>query len=86
MTTETTTETTTDPMIACEDCGERFTDEQDLDVIDDMHERVDSGEIMPCGQCPKCGCLCHYDPLIRPTGITLDDLTRWTAELTEARR
>lgn len=42
----------------CQDCQETFND-GDLAPIDDIYERVSPGEIMPSGECPKCGALCQ---------------------------
>ncbi len=42
----------------CNNCGKLWTTDQ-LERIDDFWDRVNAGEIMPSGQCPDCGCLCH---------------------------
>jgi hypothetical protein len=42
----------------CQDCQWKG-DEADCDAIEDIFERVDPGEPMPSGQCPKCGALCQ---------------------------
>jgi len=42
----------------CENCGKLW-DEDDLDPIEDLYERVFPGEVMPYGQCPECGAVCH---------------------------
>lgn len=44
--------------------------ESDAGPIADLHERVEPGEIMPSGECPKCGALVHrswqsYSPYAR---------------------
>lgn len=45
--------------VECQNCdwaGER----KDCNPIADIMERVDAGELMPAGECPKCGALCHF--------------------------
>jgi hypothetical protein len=44
----------------CDSCGTLW-DEDELEPIDDLHQRVAPGEIMPAGQCPDedCGAVCH---------------------------
>ena len=44
--------------VKCENCSWSgdFTEQ---DVIDNLYDRVAGGEIMPSGQCPECGSLCH---------------------------
>jgi hypothetical protein len=44
--------------VKCENCSWRG-DLADTNEIDDFWERVNAGEIMPAGQCPECGALCH---------------------------
>lgn len=44
---------------ACANCGASYEDMGDMNYISDLHERVAPGEIMPAGECPACGCLCH---------------------------
>lgn len=47
-----------DDAVECDDCD--WTGKgTDLDLISDFEERVSSGEIVPAGQCPKCGSLAH---------------------------
>lgn len=47
-----------DAKVACQDCDwEGFG--ADLDMICDFEDRVCAGEIVPAGQCPECGVLCH---------------------------
>ena len=50
--------------VHCQDCAWTGT-EADTGEIDDFFERVDttagSIEIMPCGECPECGCLSAID-------------------------
>jgi hypothetical protein len=44
----------------CDSCGTLW-DEDELEPIADLHQRVVPGEIMPVGQCPDedCGAVCH---------------------------
>lgn len=42
----------------CDDCR-RVWATGDLVRINDFWDRVNAGEIMPSGQCPSCGALCH---------------------------
>ena len=44
----------------CQNCDWKGEDRQTED-IQDFWERVDPGEIMPCGQCPVCHALCQLD-------------------------
>jgi hypothetical protein len=44
----------------CQNCDARWT-EDDLLPITNIEERVLPGEIMPSGECPGCGALCHPD-------------------------
>src|SRR5512137_213778 len=46
-------------MHLCQGCGERIGDRELLGGIRDLGERVAPGEIMPSGECPRCGALCH---------------------------
>lgn len=51
----------------CENCD--WTDDLDPSAdtaISHIWERVDPGEPMPAGQCPKCGALCHLIPVYTP--------------------
>ena len=44
----------------CDECdwaGTQF----DMNPIDDVHQRVEPGELMPAGQCPRCGALLGVD-------------------------
>jgi len=57
--------------VACQDCDWTGTESQ-CKEIDDFHERVSAGEIMPYGQCPECGALCHAEaPDYVPTTLYL---------------
>lgn len=42
----------------CGNCGAYWPFES-LNDIHKLYERVQPGEIMPSGECPKCGSLCH---------------------------
>jgi rubredoxin len=42
----------------CGDCGLTF-NEDDLNDIRQLWERVLPGDIMPAGECPVCGALAH---------------------------
>jgi len=46
------------PWFECQDCGQHWT-EENLEPIRDVFQRVAPGEIMPAGECPECGALCH---------------------------
>lgn len=41
----------------CGNCDFETDDADDLNLIEDVHVRVESGEIFPAGECPDCGCL-----------------------------
>src|SRR3954468_5859162 len=59
---------------ACQNCDWRGPDE-DLREIKDLHQRVDPGERMPSGECPKCGALCQPtrdDGTTRPICVIVD--------------
>src|SRR4029077_6424586 len=43
----------------CQNCGKKFTEDKLADYSGGFWERVSPGEIMPSGQCPSCGALCH---------------------------
>ena len=46
-------------MHECQNCGERYTFEQ-LDELEELlAARVGPGEVVPSGECPRCGALCH---------------------------
>jgi hypothetical protein len=53
---------------SCSDCGRTFTEDQ-LGETHNIWERVSPGEIMPSGECPKCGALCH--PMREPATVKL---------------
>ena len=48
----------TKDLARCDDCGKLWATAE-LARIDDFWDRVNAGEIMPSGQCPSCGALCH---------------------------
>jgi hypothetical protein len=43
----------------CQNCEKMHSDET-LEEIENFHERVAPGEIVPSGQCPDCGAVCHH--------------------------
>lgn len=45
-------------LASCGNCGAE-TPVGELDMVSDIQERVMAGEVMPAGQCPKCGALAH---------------------------
>lgn len=44
----------------CQNCSWTG-DSYETQDIQDFFERVEPGEIMPCGECPECGALCQLD-------------------------
>lgn len=42
----------------CQNC-DLIVDDDQLEAITDIMQRVAPGEHMPSGQCPSCGALCH---------------------------
>ena len=42
----------------CDNCGEIWKADQ-LEGIKDLDHRVDSGSVVPSGECPECGALCY---------------------------
>jgi len=46
------------PICKCQNCGSLF-EESSLKPIEHLFERVAPGEVMPNGECPKCGAVCH---------------------------
>lgn len=42
----------------CQNCGATWF-QSELKPIEHLFERVSPGEIMPAGECPDCGALCH---------------------------
>lgn len=49
---------TGEPTAQCQNCKAAWLIER-LNPIKDIHQRVAPGEIMPAGECPRCGALCH---------------------------
>lgn len=43
----------------CQDCSTVFTEDELVNPIPDIGQRVGPGEPMPSGECPKCGALCQ---------------------------
>ena len=56
----------------CDNCDQYF-DEDQLDPIRDLMQRVSPGELMPSGECPNpdCGALCHPKSLALKDALTL---------------
>jgi len=52
----------------CDNCSSEWT-KDDLDVVDNIEDRVMPGEPMPAGQCPKCGSVLSW--CLRQDSITL---------------
>ena len=52
----------------CQNCDGIFK-ARELKEITDIFERVDPGEVMPAGECPNCGALCHNEA---PIFVTMD--------------
>jgi hypothetical protein len=49
-------------LVECQHCGWTGTEDdmpRQLAEVPDLLERVAPGEIVPAGECPECGCLCH---------------------------
>ena len=44
----------------CDECDWAGT-QDDMNPIDVVHQRVEPGELMPAGQCPRCGALFGID-------------------------
>ena len=56
----------------CNNCGQYF-DEDQLDPIRDLLQRVSPGELMPSGECPNhdCGALCHPESIELKDALTI---------------
>ena len=44
--------------VQCQNCDWRGPNDE-CEPIHDIFERVGVGELMPAGECPRCGALCH---------------------------
>jgi len=62
----------------CQNCQATH-DEELLNEVKDIHERVAPGEPMPAGECPDCGAVCHEDE--RPVYVVRVRRT-WREEFT----
>jgi hypothetical protein len=47
-------------MAECQNCDWKGTEDEVVPEIKDLWQRVEAGEIMPVGECPECGALCHF--------------------------
>jgi hypothetical protein len=45
-------------LFVCQNCDGEFTEDQ-LKPVKDLEMRVSPGEIVPAGECPDCGAVCH---------------------------
>lgn len=45
-------------LFECQNCGKEWA-ENELHELLDVTERVAPGELMPAGECPDCGAVCH---------------------------
>jgi hypothetical protein len=43
----------------CQNCRKTFASDQLEEITHGFWERVSPGEIVPSGECPRCGALCH---------------------------
>ena len=43
----------------CQNCRKTWTEDKLEEITHGLWERVSPGELMPSGECPKCGALCH---------------------------
>ena len=62
---------TTTPLHECSGCGKTWPEEQIKEDIEDFEQRVAPGEIVPSGECPECGSLCHPVDEAKPDEIIL---------------
>jgi hypothetical protein len=53
-----------EPKHQCQNCERQFGEDELVNPIPDLGQRVAPGEPMPSGECPACGALCQ--PLIEP--------------------
>ena len=43
----------------CQNCQRLFIEDELINPIPDLTQRVAPGEVMPSGECPACGAVCH---------------------------
>lgn len=55
---------------SCADCAKLWHTDQLEEITHGIWERCQPGEIMPSGECPECGALCH--PTDAPAVIACD--------------
>ena len=48
----------TEPGAVCDNCR-LYCAVSELDLIDDLEQRLDPGSVVPAGQCPSCGALAY---------------------------
>jgi len=48
-----------DRKVGCFNCGWKGK-AHEVESIDDFEERVEAGEVMPCGECPECGVVVKF--------------------------
>jgi hypothetical protein len=53
----------------CQNCRKTFTEDKLAEITHGIWERVSPGEIMPSGECPSCGALCH--PVVKSASPNL---------------
>ena len=51
----------TEPGAVCDNCR-LYCAVSELDLIDDLEQRLDPGGVVPAGQCPHCGALAYLKP------------------------
>lgn len=47
-------------LFVCQNCESRWAEEE-LNEVKDLAERVAPGELVPAGECPECGAVCHEE-------------------------
>lgn len=69
--------------VGCDNCDWEGR-EDEVNAIEDLSMRVGPGEVMPYGECPECGCLCHaknerptYDDIVE---VLTANLEAWDGE------
>jgi hypothetical protein len=60
-----------EPRYRCQNCEQEW-GLNDLHEITHLSERVEIGEVMPAGQCPDCGALCHGTSTLGPPNTPLN--------------